>query len=249
MRMPKQNRVLAAAVKRANKLTPAQRKKLAENAAKAREAAIQKAYDDANYTPLQEAFILEYPKDYNATRAYWRASASVGRCCSMLAASSSASRLLTHDKIKNAVAVADAERKERYQVTPKRILEEIAKMAFTTMDDFTFVDQDGQLVTDFRGASKEQMAAVTEVQIETMPIGENEDGSVKYMTKTKFKLSNKQGALELLARTQKMLVDRKEVTGADGAPLHPPAINVHFVKPPDHTGIPGAPAPKQLEAK
>lgn len=247
--MPKQNRVLAKAVKTANKLTKKQREQLALNAAKAREEHERKAREDSELTGLQEGFVLEYPKDYNATRAYFRASAAYGNGCSMITASSGAAYLLKIPRIKKVIDEADVERRKRYDVTPKRILEELAKMAFTDMGDFTFVDQDGQLVTDFRGASKEQIAAITEVQIETIPVGENDDGSVKYLTKTKFKLSSKQGALELLARTQKMLIDRKEVTGADGQPLNPPSIQINFIDPPDRSHLPGAPTPKTIEAK
>jgi len=226
--MPKQNKTLARAVRKARVFSSAERAKLKDNAKKAREAYRDQVDAEDFITELQQQFVLEYPRDYNATRAYHRASFLTGRACSMGAACSSASDLLKKPYIKKLIDEADANRVRDTAITPERIVRELEKMGFTSMEDFTTPQEDGSVVTDFRKATKDNMAAVSELTVETYD-EKTDDGFVP-VKRIKFKLSDKRGALELLGKTQKMFVDRTSLENPDGTSLAPPALTVNFVR-------------------
>ena len=71
------------------------------------------------------------------------------------------------------------------------MLEELAKLAFSNMDDFATVDQQGGAALDLSMIDRDQFAAVTELTTDTI-------GGVT--TRTKVKLSCKRASLELLGK-------------------------------------------------
>lgn len=95
--------------------------------------------------------------------------------------------------------------RQRMAITKENVLEEIAKMAFANLADFTTIE-DGATFTDLSGVTREQLAAISELTIETyaMGSGENKDREVKQV---KIKLAPKLVALELLGKHHKLFTD------------------------------------------
>lgn len=95
--------------------------------------------------------------------------------------------------------------KNRLDVTRDRILEELAALAYSNMTDFIVIDEDGNTRTDLSGLTREQLAALQEVTVDTYMEGRGEDAIA--VKSVKIKLAPKIGALELLGKHQKMWTD------------------------------------------
>ncbi len=139
-------------------------------------------------TAKQQRFIQEYLIDLNATQAAIRAGYSKRR------ASEIGYQLLQKTTVQQAIAEAMQARSRRTEVTADRVLQEFALLGFA--DIGSFVDW-GPGVVKLKEASaltEEQRRAVCE-------ISQNKDGQVK------FKLHDKKGALDSLARHLGMFKD------------------------------------------
>lgn len=224
--MPKRPRVVSEAIKRVERKesSPEEKQRNRERAAHARKVYQTKVRQAGFVTDLQERFVICYSKCFDKRLAYIRAGGSPN------GAAQAAVNLLKKDSIKKLIDEIDAERAERLKVTPERIIAELAKMAHVNMDDFTVIQADGSIITDFSGVDRDQMAGVQEVIVETYMEGKGDDA--REVKKVRFKLADKKGALELLGKTQRLFVDRQELTGPDGKPLTPPSLIVKFVDPP-----------------
>ena len=86
-------------------------------------------------------------------------------------------------------------------ITERKVVDELAKCAFSNMQDFVTTDEDGNIIfRDLEGLSREQMAAVESVKI-TKQTTTNRSGDKDYQTThTQFKLHSKPGTLEQLGR-------------------------------------------------
>lgn len=86
-------------------------------------------------------------------------------------------------------------------LTERKVVEELAKCAFSNMQDFVTSDEDGNIIfRDLEGLSREQMAAVESVKI-TKQTTTNKRGDKDYQTThTQFKLHSKPGTLEQLGK-------------------------------------------------
>lgn len=84
------------------------------------------------------------------------------------------------------------------------IKQEIAKIAFSNMQDYLKVGEDGQPVLDWKDLTRNQGAALSEVTVDTIG-GKGEDDPL--VVRTKFKLHKKLDALVALARIEGMYED------------------------------------------
>ena len=114
------------------------------------------------------------------------------------------------------VAAAIKERQEKLAdkagVTAERIVQEYAKLGFANMLDYIKV-HNGSPVVDMSEITRDQGAAIGEVTSEVyMERTGDEDNPVEPVKRTKFKLADKKGALDSLARHLGMFVERHEVT-------------------------------------
>lgn len=103
--------------------------------------------------------------------------------------------------------------RDSMEVSRERILDEVASLAYSNMADFIVIQEDGTFYTDFSGLTREQLAAVQEVTIDTYTEGRGEDA--QEVKRIKFKLTPKVGPLELLGKSQKLwtdVVESKAVT-------------------------------------
>jgi phage terminase small subunit len=118
---------------------------------------------------------------------------------------SCAARMFGGDRVS---AYLDARRRqiaERLEVTPERVLGELAKLAFANAKDYFKWGPGGVRLRDHDELDAELAAAVAEVSETTTQHG----GSVR------LKLHDKKGALELLGRNLELFTDRTKHDAGD----------------------------------
>lgn len=143
------------------------------------------------YQEMQDRFCQEYIIDLNATRAAIRAGYSKN------GARSKGSHLLTKDNIQNKIQKLKAERSDRVQIEGDAVVTELVKVAFSNIQDFLEVLEDGEVMLKaFELIEREKLAAIESIKISTT---RNKDESREYTT-TQFKLHSKLNALEQLGR-------------------------------------------------
>lgn len=144
-------------------------------------------------TPKQALFCKEYMVDRNATQAYIRTGYSK-KCADV-----SGPRLLGNVRIKKEIDRLTLKQAAKIEITAQRVLDELAKMGFANMQDYTRI-QDGEAVIDLSVITRDQMAAVSEVTSEVYTEGKG-GPEVK---RTKLKIFDKKASLELLGKHLKL---------------------------------------------
>ena len=176
----------------------------------------------ADFTPQQEQFIVAYVAKSNATQA------ALDAGYSEKTAHSQGSRLLKHAEI-----AKEIERRRnaitkrvlgKYEVTRERIVEELAKLGFSNMADYTAIEGN-DIVLDMSEVNRDQMGAIKEITSEVYTDGRGEDA--QRVKRTKFTLYDKRAALMDLAKLEGHVVDRQQLTGANGGPIQ--TMNTHVV--------------------
>lgn len=155
--------------------------------------------------PKQDRFCREYLVDHNATQAAIRAGYSP-RCAGVQAA-----QLLVKPKIQDRVAELTRAQSTRLEITADRVISEIAKVAFADMADYVTIQPDGTPVLDFGKAPDGGLAAVSQIEQET--VTERGGGDVERVKRTKFRLHPKLDALDKLARHLGLYKDSVELNG------------------------------------
>lgn len=126
-------------------------------------------------------------------------------------ASSRAHDLLKEPRVQALIQKGMNERAVRTEINSDIVIQEIAKLGFSNMQDF--YDKTGQLIP-VHELPRHIAAAISEVTEKVIgSIGEQE------VLERKYKLIDKKGSLELLGRNLKLFTDKTELTGADGQPL------------------------------
>lgn len=162
----------------------------------------------AKLTPKQLAFVKEYIIDLNASAACLRSGYKSKN------PDVDGHRLLVNPSIKVAIEQAMVERSKRTEITADMVLKEYAKIGFADIKDYlsfrtaqTIVDRDNEgkpivdyaMVIDLKDSDQVDGAAISEVTLK--------DGTLK------FKLHDKKGALDSMARHLGMFTDKLEVSG------------------------------------
>jgi phage terminase small subunit len=144
--------------------------------------------------PREARFVQEYLVDLNQTAAARRAGYSTTN------ATDQGRVLLQKPDIRAAIAIAEAERAERTQITADCTLLEIARLAFA--DVTTILHEDGTLkpVQDWPIAVKK---AVTAVKVRTNATG---------TTITEVKIADKSKMLTLLARHLGLIREQRDTS-------------------------------------
>jgi phage terminase small subunit len=156
--------------------------------------------------PRQQRFISEYLKDLNGTQAVIRAGYS------KTGAEVTAVRLLANPKVASEVQKAQQAREKRTEVNQDRVVLELARMAFTNMLDYVQITDKGEAFVDLSKLTREQAAAIQEITVDEAAGGVG-DGRRERVQRTRFKLADKRGALELLGRHLGMFNDKLQVSG------------------------------------
>lgn len=173
-------------------------------------------------TPKQRLFIREYLIDLNATQAAIRAGYSKKTAYSI------GQQNLKKVEIAAAIEQAFIERCKRTDITANRVLQEIARISF--LDIRKMYNADGSF-KPIHELDDDTAAAVSGIEVEQVWEGRGEDRE-QVGTIHKVKLSDKRGALEMLARHVKVCNNSLAITDADGKTLPPTKIEVVFVDSP-----------------
>jgi len=156
-------------------------------------------------TPKQQRFVEEYLVDLNATQAAIRAKYSA-----------KTAPFIGHENLKKpniaaAISRRMKDRARRTEITQDRVLAEYAKLAF--YDPRAFYDDNGDLIP-IKQLDDQSAAAVA-----GMDVASTTEGKLP-ITIRKIKLADKKGALDSIARHLGMFVDRTELSGPKGSPIH-----------------------------
>lgn len=149
---------------------------------------------DKNLTPQQHRFVREYLVDMNQTKAARRAGYSP------TSAAGIASELMKQPKIKEAIAIEQDKLKDKFGITPERIIQELSKIAFANIQDFMCLDEDGVAVIDLAAIDQDKASAL-DVSFEITK------GRGKTVS-TKIKLLDKQAALLQIGKHLGMFADK-----------------------------------------
>lgn len=149
-------------------------------------------------TGLQQAFVIEYMKDFNATRAAQRAGYNGGySTCAMMGCEN-----LKKPKIMAAIS----ERLEQRAMGKEEVAHRLAMIARSSLEDVLTFQDGGVWAIDIPGAHEEGNLY-----------------AVKGLENTQYglrvRMEEKLRALELLGKAHGMFVDRQEITGKDQGPI------------------------------
>lgn len=141
--------------------------------------------------------MFEYLVDLNATQAAIRAGYS-----------KKSAAIIGHENLRKpniaaAVQKLRADRSKRYEITAENVLAEYAKIAFNNIDDYIDTETHDLPVIDMKDLSRKQLAAVSEITVDTRYEFEGRGARRKRVgtvDKVKFKLHDKQKALEALSK-------------------------------------------------
>lgn len=148
-------------------------------------------------TPKQELFCKEYLIDLNATQAAIRAGYSVNT------AEKIGSENLRKPEVAKKIQEAMNQRSQETEITAKRVLQEIAKMAF--LDIGEAYDDKGKLLSP-KDMPENIRRAVAGIEVNEISVGDVVIGETK-----KVKFHDKSKGLEMLGRHLKLFTDVLEV--------------------------------------
>jgi phage terminase small subunit len=128
-----------------------------------------------------------------------------------------AGELLRNPKVAARVTQIRAEHRKRHDVTVDRILDELACIGFANMRDYLELTEDGVARVDLSTLTRDQAAAINEVNVEVYMEGKGEDAQP--VKRIKFKLHDKRAALVDMGRHLGMFKEVHEHTGKNGGPI------------------------------
>src|SRR5690348_17583707 len=156
----------------------------------------------------QKLFVLEYVKRLDATRAAIEAGYSAKT------ASQIGYQLLQNPSVSEAVAREQHKRLARLGIDADAIIEEVAAIAFSKLDDYASW---GPGRFELKDSDEVDARAVQSVTIKEVTIS-NEHGEITKVEQG-IKTHDKLAALKMLGTRIGVFADRKEITGKDGGPL------------------------------
>lgn len=158
-------------------------------------------------TAKEQRFIEEYCVDLNATQAAIRAGYSAKT------AGAIGHENLTKPDIAAAVADYKAKLAARTETTREEIAAELRKLAFANIADFHRL-VNGEPVIDLSNCTREQLAALTELETHDYTDGRGEDA--RDVKKVRLKMSDKRQSLVDLAKLLGYLKEKVEHSGSVG---------------------------------
>lgn len=157
-------------------------------------------------TNKQRLFADEYLIDLNASRAY---KAIYKSCKKDETARVNGSKLLTNTNVSNYISKRMKEREKRTEITQDRVLKEYAKIAFFNPKDL--FDKEGK-PKDITELDNDTAAVIAGLKVNDVYEGFGEDRTfIGYLKE--YKIADKKGALDSLARHLGMFNDKLEVNG------------------------------------
>ena len=149
-------------------------------------------------TDKQQMFIEEYMTDMNATQSAIRAGYSPKTAIQI------GYELLNKPHIAEELSKRKAIRSRRLGISQERVVEELAKMAFSNLTDI--IDPDTGMIRD--DASEDDLAGLQSIKVKAIP---TKMGSG---VEREFKMNDKIRAVELLGKHLGMFGDKLKIEGA-----------------------------------
>jgi phage terminase small subunit len=163
----------------------------------------------AKLTPKQEMFVKEYLVDLNATQAAIRAGYSEAT------AMEQGYQLLQKTSVQAKLQAALNARSRRTEITADRVLKEYARLGF--FDPRKLFNDDGS-PKGIQELDDDTAAAIAGLEVAEIYEGQGDKRQfVGYLKK--YKITDKKGALDSIAKHLGMFVERHEHTGKDGGPI------------------------------
>lgn len=147
-------------------------------------------------TPKQKIFADEYLIDLNATRAYKAAYPKVKKDET---AAQAGSRMLRNVKVADYIQKRMDERSQRTEITQDRVLQELAKIGFSTITDFVTIEGPYVKIKPTAEMPQDKLGVIAGIK-------EGANG-------IEIKLNDKEKALELIGRHLGMFKDKLELSG------------------------------------
>lgn len=163
-----------------------------------------------NLTPKQENFATELAKGKTQAEAY-RIAFPASLKWKDETVWSKASVLASNDKVRERVRELIAMAAAVNEISVERVIKEIARLAF--FDIRKLVDADGK-PKPLQELDDDTAAAISGLEVARVGNAMIGEGEV-----LKFKISDKNSALEKLGKYLQMFVDRVELTGKDRGPV------------------------------
>ena len=162
----------------------------------------------------QNAFVREYLKDYCGYKAALRAGYAPG------AADVQACRLLSLDKIQEAVKREERKLQNRFYQSKERILKELALIGFADPEEYYEVDDDGKVTINNLSKLPPQISrAIKSVKNKVKSL-RREDGDEIIENQLEFTLHDKLQALQLMGKELGMFKEKLVVGGPDDGPIN-----------------------------
>lgn len=152
---------------------------------------------------------------------------AIGAGCPKRSANTRAHQFLRDPRVKAAIERRMDEHLKTFDVTAERVINEIAKLAFSNMKNYIQPAGDGSFFVDWSQLTDDEAAALAEVTVDEYIEGRGE--AAQRVKKIRFKLHDKKSSLELLGKWQKIFTDKVEHSGPGGVPLPAPTFQVVFV--------------------
>jgi phage terminase small subunit len=159
--------------------------------------------------PKHERFAQELAKGKTADEAYQEAGYKANR--------GNAATLKAKQNIQDRVTEILNRAATRVEITQARVLEELAKIGFSNMLDYTAITSDGDPYVDLSKMSRDQAAAVQQIVVEDYKDGRGEDA--RDVRKVTFKLADKRAALVDIGKHLGMFKEVHELSGPDKGPI------------------------------
>lgn len=156
-------------------------------------------------TDKQRRFVEEYCADLNATQAAIRAGYS------KKSAESIGHENLSKPEIARAITDFQAKVRARAEITVDDLVREMAKLAFMNVADYHRIQENGEPAVDLSGCTRDQLAAVTELEVHTYTDGRGEDA--RDVKKVRFKLADKRQSIMDLGKLLGIVKDKVEHSG------------------------------------
>lgn len=162
-------------------------------------------------TVRERLFVREYLIDLNAARAAVRAGYSPRW------AYTNTHRVINRPRVKAVIEAAMAARAAKLEITADRVLREIALMGFANLMDYFTPQEDGTVYVDLSRLTRQQAAALVEVQVEEFTSGRGAAG--REVKRVRIKLADKSRNLELIGKHLGMFARKpgeENVNGEEG---------------------------------
>ena len=156
------------------------------------------ALEASGLSARHKEFVVHFMRERNAAKA--------ARLCGYAAPHHhSAGAVMERPAVRDLIRSFVAARLRRLQVTPKRIEQELAKIAFASIGDIITVQADGTAYLDFSRADRETLAAIKAFSCDVVHRPGSDCSEPLQILKMQVTMSDKLNALGKLAQIHKMI--------------------------------------------